>query len=101
MGIGNLKGGDAQMGVTEKIENHERRITKLEEITVEHNSRIAKLEDLMKDVTDILNNQSKLEEKLVNAMVEMTRSQNKMIWKIVLIVGGMVSIISIFLSHVL
>lgn len=58
-----------------------------------HEARINKLEFLIEQNTKLIENSQRIEANLVNGMVGMTQSQNKMIWKVVGIIGSLVAIV--------
>lgn len=77
----------------EMLQKHDKEISELKEMNTMHEARIDKLEMLIEQNTRLIENSQKIEASLVNGMVSMAGSQNKMIWKIVGVIGSLVAII--------
>ena len=77
----------------EMLNRHDKEISALKEMSSMHEARINKLEFLIEQNTKLIENSQRIEANLVNGMVGMTQSQNKMIWKVVGIIGSLVAIV--------
>ena len=84
----------------EMLQKHDREISELKEMNSMHEARISKLEILIEQNTKLIANSQKIEASLISGMVSMTQSQNKMIWKIVGVIGSMLTILgAVWYAH--
>ena len=86
-------------GIEDKVERHEEmlkkhdeEITDLKKMGEMFNERIKRLEGLMEE-------SFKIENKLTEAMVQMAKSQNRMIWKIVVAISTLVGLLGVLVGY--
>ena len=74
------------------LKKHDDEISELRRMSGMFNERIKRLEDLM-------NKSFEIENKLTDSMVQMAKSQNKMIWKIVVAISSLVGLLGAIVGY--